>query len=45
VRDPRQAVPLSGSWTGFPSDHLGMTVDVEVTVAPQTPGEALTEHA
>ena len=31
ARDPRQAVPISGSWTGFPSDHLGMTVEVEVT--------------
>ncbi len=31
VRDPRQAVPISGTWTGFPSDHLGMTVEVEVT--------------
>jgi transglutaminase-like putative cysteine protease len=31
VRDPRQAVPVSGSWTGFPSDHLGMTVEVEVS--------------
>ena len=29
VRDPRQAVPLSGTWTGFPSDLLGMTVEVE----------------
>jgi hypothetical protein len=34
VRDPRQAVPLSGTWTGFPSDNLGMTVEVDVTVAP-----------
>jgi transglutaminase-like putative cysteine protease len=25
VRDPRQAVPVSGTWTGFPSDALGMT--------------------
>jgi transglutaminase-like putative cysteine protease len=33
ARDPRQAVPISGTWTGFPSDHLGMTVDVEVTAA------------
>jgi transglutaminase-like putative cysteine protease len=33
VRDPRQAVPVSGTWTGFPSDHLGMTVEVEVTAA------------
>ena len=31
VRDPRQAVPLSGSWTGRPSDLLGMTVEVSVT--------------
>jgi transglutaminase-like putative cysteine protease len=31
VRDPRQAVPISGSWTGFPSDALGMSVEVEVT--------------
>jgi hypothetical protein len=31
VRDPRQAVPVSGTWTGFPSDALGMTVEVEVT--------------
>ena len=30
VRDPRQAVPVSGTWTGFPSDHLGMSVEVEV---------------
>jgi transglutaminase-like putative cysteine protease len=31
ARDPRQAVPISGTWTGFPSDHLGMTVEVAVT--------------
>ena len=36
VRDPRQAVPVSGTWTGFPSDHLGMTVEVEVTAEPDT---------
>jgi transglutaminase-like putative cysteine protease len=30
VRDPRQAVPVSGTWTGFPSDALGMTVEIEV---------------
>jgi transglutaminase-like putative cysteine protease len=33
VRDPRQAIPLHGTWTGFPSDNLGMTVDVSVTAA------------
>jgi transglutaminase-like putative cysteine protease len=31
VRDPRQAVPVSGTWTGFPSDFIDMTVDVTVT--------------
>jgi transglutaminase-like putative cysteine protease len=31
ARDPRQAVPVSGTWTGFPSDSLGMIVAVEVT--------------
>jgi transglutaminase-like putative cysteine protease len=31
VRDPKQAVPLSGSWTGFPADNLGMTVEVSVS--------------
>ena len=31
VRDPRQAIPLHGTWTGFPSDNLGMTVEVDVT--------------
>jgi transglutaminase-like putative cysteine protease len=30
VRDPRQAIPLYGTWTGFPSDNLGMTVAVNV---------------
>jgi transglutaminase-like putative cysteine protease len=36
VRDPRQAVPLSGSWTGRPSDLLGMTVEVSVTSDGET---------
>jgi transglutaminase-like putative cysteine protease len=31
VRDPRQAIPLHGTWTGFPSDYLGMNVEVSVT--------------
>ena len=31
VRDPRQAIPLHGTWTGFRSDNLGMTVEVNVT--------------
>jgi transglutaminase-like putative cysteine protease len=31
ARDPRQAVPLSGTWTGEPSDFLEMSVEVNVT--------------
>jgi len=31
VRDARQAVPLSGSWTGSASDCLGMEVNIRVT--------------
>ena len=31
VRDPKQAIPVAGSWTGAPGDFLGMTVDVRVT--------------
>jgi transglutaminase-like putative cysteine protease len=33
ARDPRQAVPLHGTWAGLPSDDLGMDVEVEVSVA------------
>jgi len=42
VRDPRQAVPLSGTWTGFPSDHLGMAIEVDVTAEHRPINE---EHA
>ncbi|MBV8056718.1 MAG: hypothetical protein JO071_15925, partial [Deltaproteobacteria bacterium] len=31
VRDPSQAVPISGKWTGAPADFIGMEVDVRVT--------------
>ena len=31
VRDPRQAVPLAGTWTGEASDYLGIEIDVQVT--------------
>jgi transglutaminase-like putative cysteine protease len=30
VRDPSQAVTISGSWKGAPSDFLGMSVDLSV---------------
>ncbi len=31
VRDPHHAIPLHGTFIGFPSDHLGMDVQVKVT--------------
>lgn len=31
TRDPAQAVPLAGEWTGAPADYLGMEVAVTVT--------------
>ena len=31
TRDPRQALPLHGTYMGFPADNLGMTVEVSVT--------------
>jgi hypothetical protein len=37
VRDPRHAIPLHGTWTGYPSDHLGMTVEVNVTARSAGP--------
>ncbi len=30
-RDPSQAVPLAGTWTGAAADYLGLTVDVRVS--------------
>jgi transglutaminase-like putative cysteine protease len=35
VPDPRHAIPLHGTFIGFPSDHLGM--EVQVRVMPGTP--------
>ena len=32
ARDPYQAVPISGTWNGFPGSDLGMDVTVEVTL-------------
>jgi transglutaminase-like putative cysteine protease len=37
VRDPKQAVPLSGTWRGFPSDYLGMEVEVDVRAEETAP--------
>lgn len=32
ARDPFQAVPISGTWSGFPGSELGMEVTVEVHI-------------
>lgn len=37
VRDPRQAVPLAGTWIGDPSDLIGMDVEVRVTSNGHSP--------
>jgi transglutaminase-like putative cysteine protease len=34
VRDPSQAIPLAGSFTGPPNAFLGMNVDVQVSAEP-----------
>jgi transglutaminase-like putative cysteine protease len=35
VRDPHHAIPLHGTFIGFPSDHLDM--EVQVSITPGTP--------
>jgi transglutaminase-like putative cysteine protease len=34
VKEPRQAIPLQGTWLGSASDHIAMKVAVKVTGAP-----------
>lgn len=38
ARDPYQAVPLSGSWSGFPASYLGMGVTVDVQLGDEIDG-------
>ncbi len=47
ARDPAQAVPLCGTWTGFPSDSLGLSVEVQVEseAAPGETGFASRNHS
>lgn len=42
TRDPAQAVPLTGSWTGAAQDYLGLDVDVQVRNldSPAAPAQA-----
>jgi transglutaminase-like putative cysteine protease len=39
VRDPHQAIPVSGTWTGAPADFLGMKVDVSLTAGNNAKGQ------
>ena len=34
MREPREAIPLQGTWIGTRSDHLAMKVAVKVVAAP-----------
>ena len=38
ARDPSQALPVSGTFTGPPGAFLGMTVEVRVTAEPESAG-------
>lgn len=40
ARDPYQAVPLSGTWMGFPGSSVDMDVSVEIAMDGQTSGAA-----
>ena len=35
ARDPYQAVPISGTWSGFPGSDLSMDVTVDIKLDPQ----------
>jgi transglutaminase-like putative cysteine protease len=41
ARVPSQAAPISGSWIGYPSDYLGLDVDVQVRKTEERPDRAL----
>jgi transglutaminase-like putative cysteine protease len=38
VREPREAIPLQGTWIGTASDHLTMKVAVKVITAARPTG-------
>jgi hypothetical protein len=38
VHEPREAIPLQGTWVGTASDHLAMNVKVKVTAATDAGG-------
>jgi hypothetical protein len=41
ARDPRQAAPLWGAYSGEAEDFMDMEVEVEVTAEDETPPAAL----
>jgi transglutaminase-like putative cysteine protease len=43
ARDPRQALPLWGSWSGDADDFSGMDVEVDVVAEPETPRGTIAE--
>jgi transglutaminase-like putative cysteine protease len=42
ARDPRQALPLHGTWSGLAADFLGMDVEVDVQAQPEETQRPLT---
>lgn len=36
ARDPYQALPLSGTWSGFAGSYIGMSVEVDVYMSSET---------
>jgi transglutaminase-like putative cysteine protease len=45
ARDPRQAVPLHGTWSGDAGDFLDMHVEVDVRAEPETVVQLPTQRA
>jgi transglutaminase-like putative cysteine protease len=45
ARDPYQAVPLSGTWSGFPNSSIGMDVEVDVHMEKAAASSPLSSSA
>jgi transglutaminase-like putative cysteine protease len=45
ARDPRQALPLHGTWSGLKGDYLGMDVEVDVRTECQRHAQPLPQRA
>ena len=44
ARDIYQAIPISGTWAGFPGSFMGMDVTVDAQVEPDTSASTKDEH-